>query len=173
MPQCIARSKRTGERCRNKAVHGYNVCRLHGAKGGRPVKHGMYSNKVNTSLAETYQHLIEETDNLSDLNEDIALLRAMMIEELKKEPDNEEEKRQQIGMSLRFMKDIRNTIELKEDIESKYMVSIETVQVFLNQLLFVLRKRIKDPKLLDTVMADMRQVKLLDQSVDNKKKIHR
>ena len=48
-PRCHARSKRTGKPCRAPAVRGYNVCRMHGARGGAPkgsknaLKHGYYS----------------------------------------------------------------------------------------------------------------------------------
>lgn len=35
--QCTARSKSTGQRCKNPAVKGYSVCRLHGAN---PKNHG-------------------------------------------------------------------------------------------------------------------------------------
>ena len=38
--RCSARSKRTGEPCRNPAVLGWNVCRMHGARGGRPARSG-------------------------------------------------------------------------------------------------------------------------------------
>lgn len=55
MQRCKARSKRTGKRCRNPAVRGYSVCRMHGARGGpktsegtlrckqAPLKHGFYT----------------------------------------------------------------------------------------------------------------------------------
>lgn len=33
-PRCAAKSKRTGLPCRNPAVRGWNVCRMHGARGG-------------------------------------------------------------------------------------------------------------------------------------------
>jgi len=36
--QCTATSKLSGERCKNPAVKGFNVCRMHGAKGGAPKK---------------------------------------------------------------------------------------------------------------------------------------
>lgn len=36
--QCKAISKISGERCKNPAVNGYDVCRMHGAKGGAPKK---------------------------------------------------------------------------------------------------------------------------------------
>ena len=38
--RCTARSKRTGEPCRNPAVLGWNVCRMHGARGGRHARSG-------------------------------------------------------------------------------------------------------------------------------------
>ncbi len=33
-PRCTAKSKRTGLPCRNPAVRGFAVCRMHGARGG-------------------------------------------------------------------------------------------------------------------------------------------
>jgi glucans biosynthesis protein len=48
-PRCHAKSKRTGKQCQAPAVRGYNVCRMHGARGGAPegnnnaLKHGYYS----------------------------------------------------------------------------------------------------------------------------------
>jgi hypothetical protein len=36
-PRCMAKSKRSGQRCRGPAVRGKRVCRMHGARGGAPV----------------------------------------------------------------------------------------------------------------------------------------
>ena len=36
--QCKAISKLSGKQCKNPAVRGYEVCRMHGAKGGPPKK---------------------------------------------------------------------------------------------------------------------------------------
>ena len=36
--QCKATSKLSGERCKNAAVKGFDVCRMHGARGGAPKK---------------------------------------------------------------------------------------------------------------------------------------
>jgi hypothetical protein len=55
MQRCKAKSKRSGKQCKNYALKNYNVCRMHGARGGpktsdgylackrAPTKHGMYS----------------------------------------------------------------------------------------------------------------------------------
>ena len=47
-PRCKAKSKRSGQPCKNPAVRGYSVCRMHGARGGHGAgkanpayKHGM------------------------------------------------------------------------------------------------------------------------------------
>jgi hypothetical protein len=49
-PRCHAMSKRTRKRCRAPAVHGWRVCRVHGAGGGAPegaangrYKHGLFT----------------------------------------------------------------------------------------------------------------------------------
>ncbi len=43
-PRCRATAKRTGERCKCPAVKGWQVCRVHGARGGAPAgkAHGMW-----------------------------------------------------------------------------------------------------------------------------------
>tara|TARA_R110002110_G_scaffold377780_1_gene588217 strand:- start:119 stop:385 length:267 start_codon:yes stop_codon:yes gene_type:complete len=33
-PRCTAKSKRTGFPCKSPAMNGWEVCRMHGAKGG-------------------------------------------------------------------------------------------------------------------------------------------
>lgn len=55
MQRCKAKSKRSGEQCKNFAIKGSGVCRMHGARGGpktkdgrracktASLKHGMYS----------------------------------------------------------------------------------------------------------------------------------
>lgn len=47
-PRCTATSKRSGQRCKGPAVHGWAVCRMHGAGGGHgsgkanpAFRHGM------------------------------------------------------------------------------------------------------------------------------------
>lgn len=52
-PRCTAKSKRSGHPCQAPAVRGWNVCRMHGARGGsRPgkahpnYKHGVRSHEA-------------------------------------------------------------------------------------------------------------------------------
>jgi len=39
-PRCTAESKRTGQPCHAPAVRGWQVCRMHGARGGAPEGSG-------------------------------------------------------------------------------------------------------------------------------------
>lgn len=65
MQRCKAKSKRSGEQCKNYAINGYGVCRMHGAKGGpktqlglqvckqAPMRHGFYSKEAIGELKES------------------------------------------------------------------------------------------------------------------------
>lgn len=58
MERCTAKSKRSGERCRNYPLKGHTVCKFHGARGGSKtadgrrrqsearLKHGFYTNEA-------------------------------------------------------------------------------------------------------------------------------
>lgn len=165
--QCTAMSKQTHERCKNFAVPGYTVCRFHGArskKGADGIVHGMYSNKVNVSLKERYEEFLEYNDTIQGLNEDIALMRAMMADVLSDNPTTSEEKQLQMNIFLRYMRDIREATNLKDNIESKFSVSIQTVQIFLNQVLFVLNRNIDDEDTLNKIVGQLRNIKLLDEN---------
>lgn len=45
MQRCRARSKRSGEQCKNYAIKGCGVCRMHGARGGPKTRNGLLSCK--------------------------------------------------------------------------------------------------------------------------------
>lgn len=56
-PRCKAKSKRTGQPCKNPAVRGWTVCRMHGARGGHKAgpthptwKHGARSQEAISAL---------------------------------------------------------------------------------------------------------------------------
>lgn len=40
MQRCKAKSKRSGEQCKNYAIKDWGVCRMHGARGGPKTKSG-------------------------------------------------------------------------------------------------------------------------------------
>lgn len=45
MQRCNAKSKRSGEQCKNYALKGWGVCRMHGARGGPKTREGLHSCK--------------------------------------------------------------------------------------------------------------------------------
>ena len=53
-PRCTARCKRTGLPCKAPAVRGWNVCRMHGARGGAPsgAANGNYRHGASTQAAK-------------------------------------------------------------------------------------------------------------------------
>lgn len=83
MAQCSATSKRTGKRCRGQAVAGSSVCRMHGAKGGAPVLHGIYSKHAPAKIAARLQELNEDPE-LVGSRRHLALLESFILDRLPK-----------------------------------------------------------------------------------------
>lgn len=61
---CHAKSKQTGQPCRQFAAYGKRVCYYHGARSNGPnnprIKHGLYTNK-SIALRKRVTTLIRET----------------------------------------------------------------------------------------------------------------
>ena len=75
--------RRDGQVCRNAAVRGRAVCRMHGAgspkrnkPGGRPPTHGLYSVAVAASLQSRLNEMRSDPEITDGLN-DIARIRAL------------------------------------------------------------------------------------------------
>lgn len=86
--QCKAKSKQSGQRCKNWAIPGYKVCRMHGAgtpkkgkPGGRPPKNGKWSEKLPTNLLALYEEARSDP-NLLALTEEIAVVDARLGEKM-------------------------------------------------------------------------------------------
>lgn len=64
-PRCTARSKRSGILCKNPAVRGWAVCRMHGAGGGASSgsQHPNYRHGVRTNLAQDIRRLASQLQN--------------------------------------------------------------------------------------------------------------
>ena len=82
--QCRAKSKRSGERCRNVAIAGKDLCRMHGgtAKVGpdNPAfKHGKYSKVLPQGMVKRYHLAMSDPDRLA-LEHEIALVDARLMQ---------------------------------------------------------------------------------------------
>lgn len=66
-PRCRALAKTTGQRCKAPAVHGWAVCRVHGARGGAPMgkANGAWRHGGRTLEAIETRRLIGELDRLA------------------------------------------------------------------------------------------------------------
>lgn len=85
-PICGAKtSSRNGAPCRKLPSAGRNRCRFHGGASPRGLAHprttsGLYSKDVVGSFGEKYQAMLEHQDELLNLNDSIAVIRAQISE---------------------------------------------------------------------------------------------
>lgn len=82
--QCKAKSKRSGERCKNNAMIGQEVCRLHGGKSLKGIAAPNYQGKgfskyMPVGLLDTYQEFASAPDKLI-LDEQIAIVDTYMAQ---------------------------------------------------------------------------------------------
>lgn len=80
MATCKAKSKRSGERCKNHALPGREVCRIHGGKTPRGLalpqtKHGRHSKDIPTRLIADYEAALADTELIA-VREELAMLVA-------------------------------------------------------------------------------------------------
>lgn len=84
--QCSAKSKRTHERCKARAVIGSNVCYHHGGRTPKGVasphfKHGRHIPYLVQGLADRYAEMHSDSE-LLNLQSEIALIDVLMTENL-------------------------------------------------------------------------------------------
>jgi hypothetical protein len=82
--QCVATSRRTGERCRAMAITGRDYCRVHGGKvpagiASPSFKTGRYSKHLPARLVASYEATLNDPDRLA-LDDGLALLDARLEE---------------------------------------------------------------------------------------------
>lgn len=87
MTQCTAKSKRTGERCKARAVTGRSVCYHHG--GATPTgmglpqfRTGRYSRYLPTGVLEHYKEALQD-DELLATRESVALAETRIVDLLR------------------------------------------------------------------------------------------
>ena len=114
--QCQAKAKSTGEQCKNPAMKGKDVCRLHGGKAGAPPKHGRYAEGTRERLQEKIKQYRDDPEREAQWDE-LALLRAVLqdyLEGLTGRPD-----REAVETIVRLQSAIRRTLNTINKIESR------------------------------------------------------
>jgi hypothetical protein len=87
MTQCTAKSKRSGQRCRDQAMKGKDKCYHHGGATPRGAasanfKHGRYSKSLPAALAGKYEEFLAHPD-LRGLGHELALLDTRVADVLR------------------------------------------------------------------------------------------
>lgn len=180
--QCTALSKaklrqglpKSECRCQRRAVTGYNVCQVHGAgspfkgrKGGGPMKTGLYSKHKEdfTDLGQLIDAYKTDSD-LCDLNQDVALLRSLLDLKVAEVDINDSKSLDKNIHTIRdLMRDIRYTVQQKNDIESQYLIPIENIQVFLQNVMLVLSANIQDKELLRKIVTELQGIRIMEADV--------
>lgn len=154
MVQCRAKSKRTGERCKQGSVPGKDLCRHHGgAKGSgvnweKPVqvKHARYSKSLPADLAERYEYFKTDPDILS-LKPEIATARAF-FERFSQQLVEGQGLSAEVGGELRaWLDQIGRITERCDKILNgeRYTLRIDQVDLLKRQILDVIERCVSDP----------------------------
>lgn len=161
-------------RCQRRAVKGYSVCQVHGAgspykgrKGGGPMKTGQYSihKEEFTSLGEIVE-AYKKDEELCNLNQDVATLRALLDLKLDQIDINDSKSLDKNVHIVRdLMRDIRYTVQQKSDIESQYLIPIENIQMFLQNVMLVLSANIQDKELLRKIITELQGIRIMEADV--------
>lgn len=120
------------------------------------MKHGNMSKHKDefTKLSELIE-AYKSDPNLCDLNQDVALLRSLLDIKIAQVDLNDNKSFDSNVQVIRdLMRDIRYTTQQKSDIESQYLIPIENIQMFLQNVMLVLSANIQDKKLLNKIITD-------------------
>lgn len=141
---------RIGTRCCQWAMHGFERCAVHGAKGRRHPLRYRFETKT---AAEIYEAHRADPDYLS-LREEISLIRTVVQLFLVKIDRQGKLDGQASGEIAAFVtqlaKDISSVVEACSRIEKglAFSISVEGMEAFLDDLLVHLREEVKDPKII-------------------------
>lgn len=143
--RCKALARTTGEQCKNPALIGFDVCRMHGGKGGRPIIHGRYSLTHRQALADKMQAFLED-DRPGDLTDELALTRALLQDYLERFPDRQPLPADDIGRIFGMVEAIGKTVERISRILNSTAVTIAEVRVMQATFANLMVKYIGDAK---------------------------
>ena len=166
MNQCTATSKRTGERCKARAVTGRSVCYHHGGKTPRgtalpQTTHGRYSQDLPTQLADRYQAAQADPDLLS-LRDEIALMSTRIGELLSTITAGQRtDEAQATWEAISLLIDQRRKLaeaERKRLVDMQQMITAEQAAVLVATLTDAVRRHVDDPAVLSAIAADVDRI---------------
>ena len=158
MAKCTAHSKRTGEPCRNNAVKGYRVCRMHGAgsphkgrPGGRPIVHGAYSKAVREQEIPT----LEELRALGvGLESEVALARLQLhraLEWVGKQCDGKRCPQEVVDRRLDLVSKVAERCKRVADGIQVRIVD----EAGVDRIVEVIERHVRDPQIMKAIATDL------------------
>lgn len=148
---CNAKSKRSGEKCKNMAVRGMTKCRIHGGK--TPKKKLVIDGnapKYLTKKEVTKLHLkLLNAPNLLDMREEIALLQTQLQKAIDRDAENQE--------LIPIIREIRNLIKDYKTIEEgkKVTITINEIRQYIGLVAVTIKKHIPDLGIQRRIIEDL------------------
>ncbi|MDF2615364.1 MAG: hypothetical protein K0Q47_19 [Sedimentibacter sp.] len=167
MAQCTAKCKATGERCRRKAVEGYNVCTVHGAgtkkrveqgirkRPGAPITTGGRSQYMKKEVLDKV-HDYQNDPDLEKLDWELAYLKTL--------PDRVENsdmlETDKILLLEKTLTSIFNNMDKREKIieARRYSFGVEKLQLLIQYMFASVKKHVSDPNVLIAIAKDLREI---------------
>ena len=147
------RVRKTGERCKNWAAPGWDVCWAHGA--GR--KHTMRRQRrymfKSKSIGELFESMASDPDRL-DLTEELGLLRTILATVTQRITEfNANETASVIMLASDITKTAGVLSRIEKDMESS--ISVEQIQVIADQFVSIIAKHVKDDTVLEAIQSEL------------------
>jgi hypothetical protein len=156
--RCTAKSKQTGRRCRAYAILGKTVCKYHGG-------YVRYANVIkNPTLKNKYMELIGD-DKLSDLEDDLVLLRAMteiLVLKAFRDENTTDMPVERVAIITTMIEKITRLVESinKHQQMKGQMVSAASLTKLVDTMTQILQRHIADQSVLRQIVAEMTAVQI-------------
>lgn len=142
--QCKAH-KRDGSQCTNIVVDGYEVCRMHGAGGGRPVKTATFTEVAPKSLADKISEY-RKTISLEDAEEVIATSRTLIVEYINRFDENVNVTRDDIQYLIQWCESVVRQVSRIIDTRLKSTITVAEVELIQTVIANLADKYVEESK---------------------------
>jgi hypothetical protein len=162
MAQCTARSKRTGERCKAKAMTGKDKCYHHGGKSrvgalSTAFRHGRHSKYLPEQMLERYNVAQQDPERLA-LADEIALIDTaitQLIEDVTtfSDPDRLDSLRALVEQRRKLTESERKRLQ---DLEQ--MIPADRAMTMIATILSIIKRHVHDVATLAAIQEDFRNL---------------
>ena len=120
------------------------------------MKHGLYSKYLSESIRKKYEAFLAD-ENLKDLSSEIARLRAILAQ---MDESNLAQNTRHLPLFLATCETISRLVERQHKVEvgERYTISVENVQLIINQVVAVVNRHVKDRDVRLAIAASLEKV---------------